>query len=244
MTQITDGLKKDIFLDLIRGELVEKSDQKTKESSPRFFKEKVKLHGVKTAIVLKISKEYFGLLEGLSKCEIFDLCEDLWQSGYMEESFIACNWSYALRKHYTPDDFRVFERWVSLYVNNWASCDTLCNHSIGTIVERYPECLDELLQWTHSENRWLRRGAAVSLIIPARKGMFLDEILNIADKLLLDTDDLVQKGYGWMLKAASESHQNEIFDYVMENKTIMPRTALRYAIEKMPKELKSKAMQK
>jgi 3-methyladenine DNA glycosylase AlkD len=84
----------------------------------------------------------------------------------------------------------------------------------------------------------------VTLIIPARNGKFLKEIFNIADILLLEKDDLVQKGYGWMLKAASQAHQKEVFDYVIKNKMTMPRTALRYAIEKMPKELKEKAMQK
>ena len=68
--------------------------------------------------------------------------------------------------------------------------------------------------------------------------------MELADILLLDKDDLVQKGYGWMLKAASQSHQQEIFDYVIRNKTTMPRTALRYAIEKMPKELKTIAIEK
>jgi 3-methyladenine DNA glycosylase AlkD len=55
---------------------------------------------------------------------------------------------------------------------------------------------------------------------------------------------MVQKGYGWMLKAASQSHQKEVFDYVMKYKAIMPRTALRYAIEKMPAQLKAEAMKK
>ena len=66
----------------------------------------------------------------------------------------------------------------------------------------------------------------------------------IADKLLVDKDDLVQKGYGWMLKVASQSHQEKVFDYVIKNKKIIPRTALRYAIEKMPEELRTVAMQK
>ena len=90
----------------------------------------------------------------------------------------------------------------------------------------------------------MRRASAVTLIIPARKGKFLSDILEIADILLLDNDDLVQKGYGWMLKAASEANQNEIFEYVIKNKAIMPRTALRYAIEKMPEELKREAMRR
>jgi len=84
----------------------------------------------------------------------------------------------------------------------------------------------------------------VTLIIPARHGKFLTDIFKIADALLVDKDDLVQKGYGWMLKAASEAHQKDVFDFVMKNKSNMPRTALRYAIEKMPAEFKRQAMEK
>ena len=108
----------------------------------------------------------------------------------------------------------------------------------------YPEHLEDLKKWAKSSNRWVRRASAVSLIIPARKGKFLNHIFEIANILLLDKDDLAQKGYGWMLKAASQAHQKEVFDYVIKNKAIMPRTSLRYAIEKMPKELKAIAMNK
>jgi 3-methyladenine DNA glycosylase AlkD len=47
-----------------------------------------------------------------------------------------------------------------------------------------------------------------------------------------------------MLKAASQAHLDDVFDYVMRNKAVMPRTALRYAIEKMPPELRKRAMEK
>jgi 3-methyladenine DNA glycosylase AlkD len=53
---------------------------------------------------------------------------------------------------------------------------------------------------------------------------------------------MVQKGYGWLLKEASRQHNGEVFTFVMENKKQMPRTALRYAIELMPKDLKAEAM--
>jgi 3-methyladenine DNA glycosylase AlkD len=208
----------------IRKELIDNSDEKTRISGERFFKEPVKLHGLKAAITEKIGKEHFSKLKGKKKSEIFELCEELWKSGYLEEAGIACNWSY--------------------YVCNWASCDTLCNHSVGTLVEMYPERISELKRWSKSQHRWMKRASAVSLIVPARKGLFLTDIFEIAGTLLLDKDDMVQKGYGWMLKAASESHQKDVFDYVFKNKSIMPRTSLRYAIEKMPKELKTKAMAK
>jgi 3-methyladenine DNA glycosylase AlkD len=232
------------IIKIICQELKQNSDPHTKASGQNFFKETVKIYGVKTALVTKIAKSHDKEILAMNKKEVFALCEKLWKSGYMEESFVACHFSYLLRKNYEPADFKVFEKWVNNYISNWASCDTLCNHTIGTFVEMYPKYLEKLKKWTKSENRWMKRAASVTLIIPARRGKFLKEIFEIADILLMDKDDLVQKGYGWMLKAASEVYQKEVFEYVMKNKDKMPRTALRYAIEKMPKELKVKAMAK
>lgn len=232
------------LIQTIRSELEKKASEKGKLSGQRYFKEEIKLYGMKGADIHKLSKKYYQEIKDRSKSDIFSLCDQLWQSGYIEEAAIACNWSYYIHKRYEPADFEIFEGWVEQYVSNWATCDTLCNHTVGTLLEMYPEYLPELIKWAKSPNRWMRRAAAVSLIIPARHGKFLSEILSIADELLHDNEDLVQKGYGWMLKAASESHQNEIFEYVIRNKKIMPRTALRYAIEKMPGKLKAAAMEK
>ncbi|GAA5520243.1 DNA alkylation repair protein [Aliifodinibius salicampi] len=230
------------ILNEVRRELKQNSEPENRKIGKTFFKEEVRLYGVKTATVTQIAKKYFKEISDQKKSEVFGLCEQLWQSGYTEESYIACNWAYALRKDYEPDDFIIFEKWLHLYVVNWASCDTLCNHTIGTFIEMYPEYLPELKLWAKAENRWVRRGSAVTLIVPARDGKFLKEVLEISELLLMDDDDLVQKGYGWLMKAASESHQKEIFDYVMSKKEIMSRTALRYAIEKMPDELRAAAM--
>ena len=226
----------------IRKDLEKNIDEKIKKSGQNFFKEKVNIYGIKTSIVSKIGKKYFNTIKDKSNKEIFDLCDELWRSGYMEESFIACNWSYYIHNAYEEKDLKVFERWLDDYVSNWASCDTLCNHTVGAFLEMYPAYVSELKKWAKSRNRWKRRASAVSLIIPAKQGKFLKDICEIADILLSDQDDLVQKGYGWMLKVASQSHQKQVFDYVMKNKKMMPRTALRYAIEKLPKDLRNRAM--
>ena len=233
-----------IILDYIREQLWNNIDEETKKSAQRYFKEQITSHGVKTSIVTKISKESYRMMNGFEKKKIFSVAEELLQSGYIEESFISFKWAEYLSKDFEKHDFDILERWLSEYVTNWASCDTLCNHAIGTIVEMFPEYLPRLKQWTSSDNRWVRRGAATTLILPARKGLFLKEVLEIATLLLKDTDDLVQKGYGWMLKETSKTHQQEVFDFIMKHKKSMPRTALRYAIEKMPKELRKRAMQR
>ena len=219
-------------------------DEKTKTSSQRFFKEEVKVYGVKTLIVEKIAKRFLDRIKEKNKKEIFSLCEKLLESDYCEEAFIAFEWVYSLRKHYDETDFPMFEGWVEKYVNNWAKCDTLCNHSLGSFIEQFPRYVDRLKAWTKSENLWLRRASAVTLILPARKGKFLDDVFEICDSLLEDEDDLVQKGYGWLLKEASRIHQKQVFEYLMKNKKDMPRTALRYAIEKLPKDLRDKAMKR
>jgi 3-methyladenine DNA glycosylase AlkD len=224
--------------------LIRSADEKTKQSGERFFKEEVTTYGIKSAMVESICKEHFKTIPDKNKSIIFSLCDKLWQSGIMEEGFVACNWSYFVHKQYQRSDFDVFEKWVTQYISNWATCDTLCNHTVGTFIEMYPEFLSGLKRWAKSENRWVKRASAVSLIIPARKGLFLKDIFEIADIMHSDRDDMVQKGYGWMLKAASQAHQEEVFRYVMGKKATMPRTSLRYAIEKMPQELKKMAMAK
>ena len=72
----------------------------------------------------------------------------------------------------------------------------------------------------------------------------LARLSSVPDLVLTDPNDMVQKGYGWLLKEASRKHTPEVFAYVMKKKSVMPRTSLRYAIELMPKELRSEAMKK
>ncbi|MDR2918411.1 MAG: DNA alkylation repair protein [Tannerella sp.] len=238
-------MKDERIIDL-RQTLKDNVDEKVLESSKRYYKEgeEARVYGIKMGKISKIGKIFYQQIKDLPKQEIFEICEELWKADYLEEAVIACICTDSMHKKYEPADFKVFEHWVKNYVSDWAACDTLCNHTIGTFVMMYPSYIKELKKWTKSSNRWVRRAAAVTLIIPARKGLFLNDIFDIADILLSDKDDMVQKGYGWMLKAASEAHQKEVYEYVLSKRSVMPRTALRYAIEKMPPELRKEAMKK
>ena len=115
---------------------------------------------------------------------------------------------------------------------------------MGDFIEKFPEYINELKCWTQSDNHWMRRAAAVSLIVPAKHGRYLDDVLEIADLLLTDNDARVRKGYEWLLKEARRNHPEEVFHYIMRNRKLMPRTALRYAIELMPEEQKAEAIVK
>jgi 3-methyladenine DNA glycosylase AlkD len=232
------------ILSAVRADLKASVDEKTQQSFQRFFKEQVKAYGVKTETVGKIAKKRWGQVKGLGKQEIFALCEELYSSGITEEAFVVSFWLPNYIDHLEPADLQTFKRWIETYIDNWAKCDGFCNHTVGDFIQKYPQTLPEIKSWAKSQNRWLKRASAVSLIVPAKQGMFLSEAFEICDVLLSDADDMVQKGYGWLLKEESRKHQKEVFDYVLKSRKVMPRTALRYAIELMPKELKAEAMKK
>lgn len=238
----------------IKKELKKNIDLEYKESIKRFFKKEdierakeegySKSYGVRTPMVRKISAKYFKEIKDKSKRGILDLCEELLESGYSEERGIAFDWAYRLKEQYETTDFDIFKSWLEKYVHSWGSCDSLCTGALGEFILQFPEFMQEVKKWTESRNRWFRRASAVVMIYSVRNKKHLEDIFEIADKLLLDEEDLVQKGYGWMLKEASNHYPNEVFNYVMKNKHEMPRTALRYAIEKLSPELRGEAMKR
>lgn len=228
----------------IRYDLKSFADEKTQNSFQRFFKEKVLAYGVKTAFVGKVSKKFEKEIKQLPKEEFFSFCESLYKSDYCEEAFLVSYWAHLRVNEYSIQDWKVLEGWIEKYINNWAKCDGFCNHTIGDFLEKFPQQIPGLKIWAKSKNRWIKRAAAVSLIVPAKQGKYLQESFEISDILLEDKDDMVQKGYGWLLKEQSRKNQKEVLAYVIKNKEKMPRTALRYAIELMPNELRQEAMKK
>jgi 3-methyladenine DNA glycosylase AlkD len=125
----------------IRQELTQQADPGIQKTSKRFFKEDITCYGIKTATVIAIAKKYWKEVKGRPKPEIFGLCEELYTSGYLEESFIVSHWAHALSGRYEEEDLAVFRRWIDTYITNWASCDGFCNHTMGEFIGQYPACL-------------------------------------------------------------------------------------------------------
>jgi 3-methyladenine DNA glycosylase AlkD len=227
---------------------------------------------VRTPDARRISQEYFKRVKHLSKREVLEICEQLHSGlghdattralghdpnsraelGHVprrscpapkyEEHGIAFSWAGKLSAQFEPSDFRMLERWLKLYVSNWAACDTLCGGPLGEFLLRFPQFLPRTQKWARSKNRWLRRASAVALILAVKQEKYLSDAYKTADILLEDEDDMVQKGYGWMLKEIANKRPKEVFDFVMERKAEMPRMALRYAIEKLPPAWRKRAM--
>jgi 3-methyladenine DNA glycosylase AlkD len=81
---------------------------------------------------------------------------------------------------------------------------------------------------------WVRRAAAVSLIPSVRRGLALDLAYGVARTLHPDPEDLIQKAVGWMLREAGKADARRLERYLRANGPRIPRTTLRYAIERFP----------
>jgi hypothetical protein len=90
--------RRNLILKEIRDSIKSVSSDEGRISGERFFKENVKIYGAKSADISAISREAFKKLEDKDKTAVFALCEDLLKSGFLEESFIACDWAFRTRK--------------------------------------------------------------------------------------------------------------------------------------------------
>jgi 3-methyladenine DNA glycosylase AlkD len=227
----------------IRINLLAQIEPRYREGITNFFRgDPVKFHGVRTPFVRAISADAFKVLEGAEKKDIWTLCDRLLESGYGEERTIAFDWAWRLRRKLEPSDFKRFERWLAGHCADWAGVDDLSCHALGYLLNEFPELLPRLKKWTRSPRWHLRRASAVALMYSVRRKSQLDLALKTADALMMDEHDLVRKGYGWLLKETTRHYSKIVFEYVLMNKARMPRTALRYAIEKLPEDWKKRAM--
>jgi len=233
-----------MILENLKTEIARYDKPENRLNYQKFFKEKLEHPvSIKTAILRKISNNCHKEIKDKSTPEILDICDELLKSGERYMRFFAFEWAMKLKGQYRKSDFARFERWLEDYVDNWGACDHFCGIT-GQLLIQYPDLIPKIMKWAKSKNRWLRRAAAVSLIDPVSEGFMLDEVLKTADLLLTDDDDMVRKGYGWMLKEAFNRFPDEVFEYVIKNKNEMPRTALRYAIEKYPAARRKEAMRR
>lgn len=126
-------------------------------------------------------------------------------------------------------------------INNW----NLVDNSAHLIVGRYLFNSDRklLFDLAKSNNMWERRISIVSTWYFIRQGEYKDTF-TIADMLINDKEDLIHKATGWMLREIGKKIINELILYLDKNYRIMPRTMLRYSIEKLDSKQKSHYLSK
>jgi len=114
-------------------------------------------------------------------------------------------------------------------INNWDLVDVCAIYVVGGYLFDKPRKV--LYKLARSKNMWERRTSIVSTAYFIRQ-RDLDDTFNISELLLGDKEDLIHKATGWMLRFAGDKDRARLISFLDEHAATMPRTALRYAIEK------------
>jgi len=120
-------------------------------------------------------------------------------------------------------------------INNWDLVDSSAPYIVGDYLYNNQEQSKILLEFSQSENLWVRRISIVSTFAFIKNNEF-NKTLEIAKLLLNDDHDLIHKAVGWMLREIYKRDERLIKRFLRQNYAQIPRTTLRYAIERMDKE--------
>jgi 3-methyladenine DNA glycosylase AlkD len=143
------------------------------------------------------------------------------------------------RRRFTPSLLEFWKRWLSRGdAANWATTDAICGVLIGPLLVDHPRLAAPLAKWARDRSMWVRRAAVVGLIPLARQGKALDILYTAARRLHRDDEDLIQKAVGWALREAGKADMERLEKYLRANGPRIPRTTVRYAIERFQPRLR------
>lgn len=215
----------------ITSELQALSNAEKREIFPKFFKagkgeygEGDRFLGVTVPNIRAIAK----LHKDISLDEIRDLMQSEWHEVRL------CALLIMVEKSKKKDEAlrqQLFDLYLSQTdrINNWDLVDLSCRFIVGEYL--LDKSRDILYQLAHSPLLWDNRIAIVSTYAFIRKGQ-LEDTYALSDLMMHHPHDLMHKAIGWMLREAGKRDANRLYNYVMSHRADMPRTMLRYAIEK------------
>lgn len=224
-------------------ELKNIADPDIAEHSQRFFKtgpgdygQGDLFLGIRVPAIRKTAKKYSHLS--------LEENEKLLHSKFHEARF--CALAMLVHKYQKGNDearSSIYNLYISntQYINNWDLVDTSAHHIVGHFLNEKDR--EPLYRFAHSENLWERRMAIMSTLYFIKQDDFSDT-LAIARLLLNDPHDLIHKAVGWMLREVGNRNLNREKTFLDKHIQSMPRTMVRYAIEKFPEEERKEYLKK
>lgn len=185
----------------------------------------------------KIVRRYFSDKTSCTVKHTLSVVRDLLRSSYHEERLTALLILVELfKKSGEKERQRLFDFYLQSlnYINNWDLVDVSAPTIVGMyLLDKDPSVLFDL---ANSGHLWTRRVAVLATFAFIKTGRY-NEILSLAEILLIDkkeSHDLMHKAIGWMLREVGKRDRDALDSFLERFAASMPRTALRYAIEKHP----------
>jgi 3-methyladenine DNA glycosylase AlkD len=146
-----------------------------------------------------------------------------------------------VNKYKKEDSDKIYQFYMDhlTAINNWDLVDSSAPYIVGDYLYKHPEKSKILFDLVRSDNLWIRRISIISTFTFIRNNQFRTT-LDLAKLLFTDNHDLIHKAVGWMLREIYKRDANLIRQFLIQNYAQIPRTTLRYAIERMDKREREK----
>jgi 3-methyladenine DNA glycosylase AlkD len=204
------------------------------EEVQRFFKEEIQSRGWYTAELRRFAVRFRrGIARERGMDFVVQVADKLFSGRILEEKALVVFLLEKQTKNFGDNEFQLFASWLDR-VTSWADHDALAHYLLAPMVAADPARCREVFLWAKSSNRWRRRAACVALIRGARERRFFEQIVRLANQLLDDEDDMVQKGLGWLLRETAKADPKRTVPYLTEIRKNAPRLVLRTACETLP----------
>lgn len=202
----------------------------------RYFKHTVKAYGIAAPAIRGLAADlYKSVKPTWTYPDAVALCDVLFSEPELEAKSIGALVLARFKKEYPSSFVPTVKRWLAAdLLDNWASVDVFCTDAMGAFLAASPGHAETIKTWAFHPNRWVKRASAVSFIKLARKEEFLPVIYEIAASLFPVDDDLIHKANGWLLREAGKADPRRLEKFLLRNGPSIPRTTLRYAIERFP----------
>jgi len=216
--------------------ILELQDKERAQLSQRFFKtapgeygEGDLFLGIRVPVLRKLAKEF----QTLPLDDALILLKSKWHEVRLFALFLMTN-LYQKSKSNPSLQKEIYHEYLnhSQYINNWDLVDSSAHKIVGPYLENHPNALIILKNLALSEMLWERRIAMVSCW-HFNKGPKYTRTMELAEILLHDHEDLMHKAVGWMLREMGKKQPEALIEFLDEFATQMPRTMLRYSIEKL-----------
>jgi len=221
-----------------RRALAAQADPVRAQGVERYFKayETVKSYGLTAPDVRALAAELYSRVKAdWTVHDAVALCDILFADPEIEAKAVGGLILSRFKKAYTPALFPKIKAWLAAdKLDNWASVDSFCTDAMGAFLLRYPAYVEKIKAWARHPNRWVKRASLVSFIKLARKPEFLPAIYDISASILPVDDDLIHKANGWLLREAGKADAARLEKFLLKHGPAVPRTTLRYAIERFP----------
>jgi 3-methyladenine DNA glycosylase AlkD len=211
-----------------------KADPKKAAGARKYFKETVEFYGVASPEVRSIAADlYASIKREWTVADAIRYCDIMFREDELEAKGLG---ALVVIRYKTVLPKSLFERikgWLAAdLLNNWASVDVFCPETVGTLLVRYPELVERIKAWARHPNRWVRRASIVSFLKLAKDEAYFDTIYDVAKAHFGAEDDLIQKAGGWLLREVGKKDMSRLERFLLEHGPDIPRTTLRYAIER------------